>query len=378
MKMNRGRLPLKILDNCVQVYLIFTLFNFKSLNASDQSVWPLNNSNQPITSSSSSSNGSNQLITSSNSPPVTLSNRSNVFPPGSKSHKSANQTRIRIENCYSVLSKFENVVNFLGLNISLYDFQQIINLKAGNVYYFGRTIAQEGTSLTLTCVRRPTAPLASRTEWHLNAEPIEQHYSTRNHQKSKKSTTRFYQTEQWFCRNLNLAVHKLTIKKVEFTNQGEYECIDPAAVDASRQRKYLFVQVLIVDWDLWNVDFLSQVYYDILPANNTPLVKYCPLSSPSWYKWARKLATNGQARIDIHEPGLYHCRSELLNRRINFYVFGKILSGLLDRDRLVVNFSKSLQPCNNLRTITTFLSSVSDHPALLGQRICCRRWQIKI
>lgn len=336
MKMNcLSRLQLKILANRVQIFLVFILCSskFKQLNASDQSVNPLNSSNnQSITSSITSPNSLSQ--------PITPSNRSSVFSGDPKSRKSANQTRIRIENCYSVLSKFENVVNFLELNISLYDFQQIINLKAGDVLYFGRTIAQEGSSLTLTCVRRPTAPLASRTEWHLNAEPIEQHYAARNYQKTKKSSTRFYQTEQWFCRNLNLAVHKLTIKKVEFTSQGEYECIDPAtsASLADKPRRYLFVQVLITDWDEFNVNFLSQIYYDILPGNNTgtALVKYCPLSSPSWYKWAHKLTTNGQPRIDIREPGLYHCRSELLNRRINFYVFGKLsCPPVVDRDQLI-------------------------------------------
>lgn len=284
---------LKILDHpCVQIclfVLIFCFFNFES------AVATLNDSSQASTR------------------PVLLGD-------SAKNSRSSNRTLIQIENCYSVVS--ENVVKFLNLNLSLYDFQQIINLKPGNALYFGKRIAQEGTSLTLTCIQRPTAraPFTGRAEWRLNAESIEQHYSTRNHQKTKKSFPMFYQTEQWFCRNLNLSVHKLTIKKVEFLNQGEYECIDPG--DVGKPKNNLFVQVLITDWDDFNVNFLSHVYYDIL-TTDSKLVKYCPLSSPSWYKWSNKLLTNGQPTIAISEPGLYHCHSELLNRRINFYVFGK-------------------------------------------------------
>ena len=287
---------LKILDHCIQIYffLILCSSNFKPLNSFDQpvSIW----------------NGSNQSTT-----PSAFSGSSNNQSPA------PNRTRIRIENCYSVVSKFENLVNFLGLNLSFYEFQQIINLKPGGVAYFGKKIAMEGNRLTLTCIQRPTAPLVGRAEWRLNAELIEQHYSARNHQKSKKSSSKFYQTEQWFCRNLNLAVNKLTIKKVEFSNQGEYECTDRN--DADKSKESLFVQVLITDWEDFNVNFLSQVYYDILTRDST-LVKYCPLSSASWYRWGNKLLASSPT-IAISEPGLYHCHSEMLNRRINFYVFGK-------------------------------------------------------
>lgn len=236
--------------------------------------------------------------------------------------------KIPFTNCLSVVSKFENLVNFLDLNLSFYDFQQIINLKSGDSLYFGKKIVQEDSTLILTYVKRPvdlTGLLISQTDWYLNANLLidnsvksEQNYVTKTGNSNKKSLT--YQRKQFFCKNLNLVVYKLIIKKVEFSNTGEYQCVQNG-YDITKEKKY-FVQVLISDWDKFNFNFLTRVNYDILIRNQS-LIKYCPFFSPIWYKWSTKLNYNvNKSTIAINESGIYFCRSESLNRQINFYIFG--------------------------------------------------------
>ena len=224
-------------------------------------------------------------------------------------------------NCLSLASKFDNFVNFLDLKISFYDFQQIINLKSNDDFlYFGKRIVQENSVLALTCIKRPSNSTSNQIDWYLNASPLEALYSS--NRTNKKLLFKSYQTKKYYCKNLNLVVYKLVIKKVDFLNQGEYQCIENLDVSKLNVNKF-FVQMLFTDWDYFNSKFLNSIYYDILLSENQTLVKYCPLSTPlKWYKWATKLNFDNQSTIPIYEPGRYTCNSKLLNRKINFYIFG--------------------------------------------------------
>ena len=228
-------------------------------------------------------------------------------------------------NCLSEQSADKNFVHFLDLNISFAEFQQIIDLVPDDRLYLGKKVVYEGSSLAVTCIKRSTTHQQDRTDWYLNTIPIDQLYPTRT--KTSKKASKPYQTEQYLCRNLNLVVYKLTIRKAAFMNTGEYQCVDQAIGGQANSKRH-FVHVLIIDWNLFNSNFLNQVYFDLLTSNHSKneLVKYCPLSSPTWYKWSTKLDLDNSSIISINESGRYICKSTQLNRQIDFWIFGNYYS----------------------------------------------------
>lgn len=254
----------------------------------------------------------------------------NLAISNSKLNDSSLHKNRSILNCLNNFFEFGNPVRFRNLNISLYEFQQIINLKAKDTLYFGKKIAQEGSGLVLTCVKRYI--YNANLDWYLNSVSIDKHYSNKKANRSK-NLIQPYRIQEFFCKDLNITISELVIKKVDFLNSGDYHCSnnDANSVTISDKNnnindyKNLFnFQVLIIDWEEFNLNFLNTIYYDILNKNRS-LVKRCPLLSPTWYKWSTNLNVD-KPSIHIKDSGRYFCKSKSLDKQVDFYIFSKLLN----------------------------------------------------